>query len=202
MKKIGLTGSIGMGKSTTARMFAKQGIPVHDADATVHRLYSKGGAAVEPVGKAFPEALKDEAIDRDALRKAVIGNDDAMKQLERIVHPLVHADEAALLAEAERDNAPFVIFDIPLLFETGGDARMDAVIVVTAPADVQRKRVLERGTMSEEDFECILARQVPDSEKRRRAQFVIDTGDGMESARRQVREITDKLRASVSTKPS
>ncbi|RLQ89152.1 dephospho-CoA kinase [Notoacmeibacter ruber] len=195
MKKVGLTGSIGMGKSTTARMFAKSGIPVHDADATVHRLYAKGGAAVKPVGEAFPDVVRNGAVDRDALREHVVGNDEAMAVLERIVHPLVQADETAFLAEAELEEAPFVLFDIPLLYETGGDARMDAVIVVTAPADIQRKRVLERETMSEEDFERILARQVPDAEKRNRADFIIETGEGMEPARRQVREVIEQITA-------
>ncbi len=195
MKKVGLTGSIGMGKSTTARMFAKEGIPVHDADAAVHRLYRRGGAAVRPVGDAFPGTVSAGAIDRAALRQRVVGDDAAMKRLEGLVHPLVRAEEAAFLAEAERSNAPFVVFDIPLLFETGGDERMDSIVVVSAPADIQRQRVLERGTMSEEEFEQILARQVPDGEKRARAQFVVETGEGMEPARRQVREIIERLSA-------
>nr|WP_094076888.1 dephospho-CoA kinase [Notoacmeibacter marinus] len=197
MKRIGLTGSIGMGKSTTAKMFAAQGVPVHDADAVVHRLYGKGGAAVEPVGAAFPGTVRDGAIDRAALRAQVVGDDAAMKRLEAIVHPLVRAEEEAFLQQAQIDGAPFVLFDIPLLYETGGDSRMDAVVVVTAPADEQRRRVLERGTMSEAEFETILARQVPDAEKRRRARFIVDTGNGMDAARRQVRRIVGEIESTA-----
>nr|WP_114390125.1 dephospho-CoA kinase [Notoacmeibacter marinus] len=197
MKRIGLTGSIGMGKSTTAKMFAAQGVPVHDADAVVHRLYGKGGAAVEPVGAAFPGTVRDGAIDRAALRAEVVGDDAAMKRLEAIVHPLVRAEEEAFLQQAQIDGAPFVLFDIPLLYETGGDSRMDAVVVVTAPADEQRRRVLERGTMSEAEFETILARQVPDAEKRRRARFIVDTGNGMDAARRQVRRIVGEIESTA-----
>ncbi len=197
MKRIGLTGSIGMGKSTTAKMFAAQGVPVHDADAVVHRLYGKGGAAVEPVGAAFPGTVRDGAIDRAALRAQVVGDDAAMKRLEAIVHPLVRAEEEAFLQQAQIDGAPFVLFDIPLLYETGGDSRMDAVVVVTAPADEQRRRVLERGTMSEAEFETILVRQVPDAEKRRRARFIVDTGKGMDAARRQVRRIVGEIESAA-----
>ncbi|WP_425358022.1 dephospho-CoA kinase [Notoacmeibacter marinus] len=197
VKRIGLTGSIGMGKSTTAKMFAAQGVPVHDADAVVHRLYGKGGAAVEPVGAAFPGTVRDGAIDRAALRAEVVGDDAAMKRLEAIVHPLVRAEEEAFLQQAQIDGAPFVLFDIPLLYETGGDSRMDAVVVVTAPADEQRRRVLERGTMSEAEFETILARQVPDAEKRRRARFIVDTGNGMDAARRQVRRIVGEIESTA-----
>ncbi|OXT02246.1 dephospho-CoA kinase [Notoacmeibacter marinus] len=197
VKRIGLTGSIGMGKSTTAKMFAAQGVPVHDADAVVHRLYGKGGAAVEPVGAAFPGTVRDGAIDRAALRAQVVGDDAAMKRLEAIVHPLVRAEEEAFLQQAQIDGAPFVLFDIPLLYETGGDSRMDAVVVVTAPADEQRRRVLERGTMSEAEFETILARQVPDAEKRRRARFIVDTGNGMDAARRQVRRIVGEIESTA-----
>ncbi|MCP1199103.1 dephospho-CoA kinase [Notoacmeibacter sp. MSK16QG-6] len=189
VKKIGLTGSIGMGKSTTARMFADEGVMVYDADAAVHRLYAKGGAAVDPVGRAFLGTVVDGEIDRDALRSRVVGDEKAMKKLEQIVHPLVRAEEAVFLKRATRNGAPFVVFDIPLLFETDGESRMDAVVVVSAPEEEQRRRVLERGTMTEAEFNRILERQVPDVEKRRRADFIIETGQGMEFARDQVREI-------------
>lgn len=191
MRIVGLTGSIGMGKSTTAAMFAEAGIPVHDADATVHRLYS--GRAAPLVEAAFPGTVVDGVVDRERLGAAVIGNDDAMKRLESIVHPLVRAEEVAFLEQARASGAPFAILDIPLLFETGGDRRVDAVIVVSADAAIQRKRVLERAGMSEARFEAILARQVPDAEKRARADFVIDTGHGMEAARAAVRDIIAAL---------
>lgn len=191
MRIVGLTGSIGMGKSTTAAMFAEAGIPVHDADATVHRLYS--GRAAPLVEAAFPGTVVDGVVDRERLGAAVIGNDDAMKRLESIVHPLVRAEEVAFLEQARASGAPFAILDIPLLFETGGDRRVDAVIVVSADAAIQRKRVLERAGMSEARFEAILARQVPDAEKRARADFVIDTGHGMEAARAAVRDVIAAL---------
>lgn len=191
MRIVGLTGSIGMGKSTTAAMFAEAGIPVHDADATVHRLYS--GRAAPLVEAAFPGTVVDGVVDRERLGAAVIGNDDAMKSLESIVHPLVRAEEVAFLEQARASGAPFAILDIPLLFETGGDRRVDAVIVVSADAAIQRKRVLERAGMSEARFEAILARQVPDAEKRARADFVIDTGHGMEAARAAVRDVIAAL---------
>ena len=191
MKIVGLTGSIGMGKSTTATMFAEAGIPVHDADATVHRLYA--GRAAPLIEAAFPGTVVDGTVDRDRLGKAVIGNGEAMKKLESIVHPLVRAEEAAFLDTARGQGAPFVILDIPLLFETGGDKRVDAVIVVSADAAVQRTRVLERAGMTEEKFEAIVARQVPDAQKRANADFVIDTGHGLEAARAQVRDVIAAL---------
>lgn len=189
-----LTGSIGMGKSTTAAMFAAEGVPVYDADAEVHRLYAEGGAAVAPVEAAFPGVTKEGAIDRGALGARVLGEPEALRRLEQIVHPLLGATRAAFFTRAQADGADLVLLDIPLLFETGGETRVDAVVVVSAPADVQRVRVLERPGMTPEKLDAILARQVPDAEKRRRADFVIDTGQGLEAARAQVRETIAKLR--------
>lgn len=191
MRIVGLTGSIGMGKSTTAAMFAEAGIPVHDADATVHRLYS--GRAAPLIEAAFPGTVVGGTVDRERLGKAVIGNGDAMKALEAIVHPLVREEETAFLDKAREQGAPFVILDIPLLFETGGEKRVDAVIVVSADADIQRRRVLERPGMTDEKFEAILARQVPDAEKRKRADFIIDTGHGLDAARAQVQDVVAAL---------
>ncbi|MFP1630571.1 dephospho-CoA kinase [Zhengella sp. ZM62] len=191
MRIVGLTGSIGMGKSTTAAMFAEAGIPVHDADAAVHRLYA--GRAAPLVEAAFPGTVVDGVVDRDRLGKAVIGNGEAMKKLETIVHPLVREEERAFLDKAREAGAPFAVLDIPLLFETGGQDRVDAVVVVSADAAVQRERVLERPGMSEAKFEAILARQVPDDEKRARADFVIDTGHGLDAARAQVADVIAAL---------
>lgn len=188
---VGLTGSIGMGKSTTARMFAEEGVPVHDSDEAVHRLYS--GEAVPAVEAAFPGVTVDGRIDRTLLGQRVIGDPSAIRQLEKIVHPLVRADADAFLARHRANGAKLVVLDIPLLFETGGRDRVDRVVVVTAPADVQRERVLARPGMTAEKFEAILARQVPDAEKRRLADFVIDTGDGIDAARRAVGEIVGRL---------
>lgn len=191
MIKAGLTGSIGMGKSTTADMFREEGIPVYDADVTVHELYE--GAAAPLVEAEFPGTTENGKVDRDRLGKAVLGNPDALKRLEQIVHPLVHAKEREFLENAESQGASLVLLDIPLLFETGGENRVDKIIVVSASADEQKRRVLAREGMTEEKFEAILARQVPDSEKRDRADFVIDTGKGMEHAHSQVREIIGEL---------
>ncbi|MFG1310029.1 dephospho-CoA kinase [Xanthobacter tagetidis] len=188
---LGLTGSIGMGKSATAAMFRAMGVPVHDADAAVHRLYE--GAAVAPVEAAFPGVTRDGAIDRPALSARVLNDADAMKRLEAIVHPLVRAEETAFLDAARRAGARLAVLDIPLLFETGGAARVDAIAVVSAPIAVQRARVLDRPGMTQARFEAILARQVPDAEKRRRAHFVIDTGRGFEAARRQVAGVVRAL---------
>jgi dephospho-CoA kinase len=188
---LGLTGSIGMGKSATAAMFRAQGVPVHDADAAVHRLYE--GAAVAPVEAAFPGVTRDGAIDRPALSARVLNDAAAMKRLEAIVHPLVRAEETAFLEAARRAGARLAVLDIPLLFETGGDARVDAIAVVSAPIAVQRARVLDRPGMTPERFEAILARQLPDAEKRRRAHFVIDTGRGFAAARRQVAGVVRAL---------
>ena len=184
---LGLTGSLGMGKSTTAKFFAEEGVPVHDADAAVHRLYA--GEAVPLVEAAFPGTTQDGKVDRDRLAKRVLGDAEAIRRLEQIVHPLVRADEERFLAEADRQGAKVAVLDIPLLFETGGDARCDAVVVVSAPAEVQRKRAFERPGMSEEKLTAILAKQMPDAEKRARANFIVDSGQGFEHARAQVREI-------------
>ena len=184
---LGLTGSIGMGKSTTAQFFAEAGVPVHDADAAVHKLYA--GAAAAAIEAAFPGATKGGKVDREALGARVVGNDAAMKKLESIVHPLVRQAEVKFLNEAKSRGVPVVVLDIPLLFETGGDARCDAVAVVTAPAELQRARLLERPGMTEEKLKALIAKQLPDAEKRRRADFVVDTSQGFDHARAQVRDI-------------
>jgi dephospho-CoA kinase len=191
---IGLTGSIGMGKSTTAAMFREAGIPVYDADAAVHDLYDTGGAAVGPVGEAFPGVVKDGKVDREALRQAVLGKPEELKRLNGIVHPLVGRDRTGFFEQATAAGADMVVLDIPLLFETGGDANMDAVVVVSAPADMQRERVLARPGMSPERLDAILAQQMADAEKRARAHFVVDTGRGLEPARAQVGEIIAAMR--------
>lgn len=188
---LGLTGSIGMGKSATAGMFRALGVPVHDADATVHDLYAK--EAVAPVEAAFPGVVKDGRVDRPALSARVLGDADAMKRLEAIVHPLVRAREEAFLAKARAAGARLVVLDIPLLLETGSAGRVDAVAVVSAPAEVQKARVLARPGMSEERFALILGKQVPDAEKRRRAHFLIDTGRGFDAARHQVAGVVRAL---------
>lgn len=180
--RLGLTGGIGMGKSTASAMFHDLGHPVWDADAAVHRLYAPGGAAVAPVAAAFPGVVKDGGIDRAALRRALADNPEGFQRLEQIVHPLVAADRAAFVAR--HADAPIVVLDIPLLYETGAQAAMDGVAVVSAPADVQRARVMARPGMTEEDFRLILARQMSDAEKRARADWVIpsDTLEGAKSA--------------------
>ena len=188
---LGLTGSIGMGKSTTAKMFADAGVPVHDSDETVHRLYS--GKAAPLVEAAFPGTVVAGKVDRTELALRVLGNAAALKTLETIVHPLVRADADAFLTKHREAGAPLVVLDIPLLFETGGRNRVDKVVVVTAPADIQRARVLARPGMSEEKLAAILAKQVPDAEKRRQADFVIDTGEGMDAARAAVDAIIAEL---------
>jgi dephospho-CoA kinase len=186
---LGLTGSIGMGKSTTARMFADEGALVWDADAAVHRLYARGGAAVEPLGEAFPGVVVDGAVDRTRLAEVLGRDETAFKRLEAIVHPLAAQDRANDLAAARARGVRLAVLDIPLLFETGGDAFVDAVVVVTADPEVQAARVLDRPGMTRDRFEAILARQMPDAEKRRRADFLVDTGRGLDAARDQVREI-------------
>jgi dephospho-CoA kinase len=187
---LGLTGSVGMGKSTTAKFFAEEGVPVHDADAAVHRLYE--AEAVAPIEAAFPGTTANGKVDRDKLGASVVGNVDALKRLEAIVHPLVRAAEQKFLINAQASGAKVALLDIPLLYETGGESRCDAVVVVTAPEDIQRARVLARGT-SEERLAGILARQMPDAEKRRRADFVVDTSVGFEGARAQVRDILARV---------
>jgi dephospho-CoA kinase len=195
MITVGLTGSIGMGKSTTAAMFAAEGVPVYDADAEVHALYSKGGAAVEPLEAAFPGVVVDGAVDRAKLSQCVVGKPDELKRLEGIVHPLVGESRVGFFQKAVAAGADIVILDIPLLFETGGESRVDAVVVVSAPADLQRQRVLARPGMDEAKLDAILARQMADVEKRARAHFVIDTGQGLDHARAQVRDVLARLRA-------
>jgi len=195
MITVGLTGSIGMGKSATAAMFAEAGCPVYDADAEVHRLYAKGGAAVGPVGEAFPGVVKDGAVDRAKLSEQVIGQPEALGRLNRIVWPLMGENRRAFFAKAEADGASIVVLDIPLLLETGGERNVDAVVVVSAPARVQRERVLAREGMSAEKFEGILASQMADAAKRAKAHYVVDTSQGFDHARAQVREIIANLRA-------
>lgn len=189
---LGLTGSIGMGKSTTAKMFVEAGIPVHDSDEAVHRLYR--GEAVPLIEAAFPGVVVDGAVDRTRLAGHVLNDPAAMKRLEAIVHPLVRADANAFIERHRGAGADIVVLDIPLLFETGGRERVDKVVVVSAPADVQRERVLARPGMTIEKFESILARQVPDAQKRKLADYVIDTGHGLEPARRAVTEVIADLR--------
>jgi dephospho-CoA kinase len=184
---LGLTGSMGMGKSTTAKFFAEAGVPVHDADAAVHRLYE--GAAVAPIEAAFPGVTSGGKVDRAKLSTRVAGDPAALKKLEAIVHPLVRAAEQEFLAAAETSGAPVAVLDIPLLYETGGDSRCDAVVVVSAPAEVQRARVFERPGMTDEKYAALLARQMPDADKRRRADFVVDSSRGFDAAQAQVRDI-------------
>jgi dephospho-CoA kinase len=198
MIKLALTGSIGMGKSATAAMFAARGIPVYDADAAVHAAYAPGGEAVAPIEWAFPGVIgSDGGIDRAKLRQRVAKNPEAMKKLEGIVHPIIAHANRAFLEKAEADKADIIVLDIPLLFETGGEKRVDVIAVVTAPPDVQKQRVMARGQMTETEFEAILARQVPDSVKRERADFVINTGLGFPYAEAQVDEIIEALRTRI-----
>ncbi len=191
---LGLTGSIGMGKSTTAKMFEAEGAPVYDSDAAVHALYSEGGAAVAPVEAAFPGVVVDGAIDRARLSARVVGDPEALEKLEAIVHPLVGAHRIGFFEKAQADGHDIVVLDVPLLFETGGQKNVHKVVVVSAAPNVQRERVLARPGMTAEKFEAILARQLPDAEKRARADFVIDTGKGLEAAHDQVRDILTLLR--------
>ncbi|WP_170335784.1 dephospho-CoA kinase [Ruegeria arenilitoris] len=191
---LGLTGSIGMGKSTTARMFVDEGCALWDADAAVHRLYAAGGAAVAPMSMAYPDAIEDEAVSRNALKKIISNNPEALKVIESIVHPLVATDRAAF---RQSTTADIVVFDIPLLFETGGDATMDAVACVSVPADEQKRRVMERGTMSEAQFVQIRSKQMPNDEKCARSDFVIVT-DTLDHARAQVQDIVRQIRAGMS----
>jgi dephospho-CoA kinase len=188
---VGLTGSLGMGKSTTARLFAEEGVPVHDADAAVHELY--GGEAVSAIERAFPGTTAGGKVDREKLGRLVLRDPSALQRLEAIVHPLVRAAEQRLLAQAEARGEKVAVVDIPLLFETGSEARFDAVVVVSAPPDLQESRVLARPGMTKEKLQAILARQMPDSEKCRRADFVVDTSRGFDAARAQVRAILDAV---------
>lgn len=190
---IGLTGSIGMGKSTTAALFAEEGIPVNDADQVVHDLYR--GEAVAPIAALFPDAVSDGVVDRKTLSENLAKNPAKFKELEAIVHPLVRARERRFLDEARAAGAEIVVLDIPLLFETGGADRVDRIVVVSCDPEIQRRRVLERPGMTAEKFEMILKRQLPDAEKRARADFVIDTGHGIEAARGRVRDVIAAIRA-------
>ena len=191
MKRVGLTGSIGMGKSTTLGFFREAGIPVHSADETVHALYA--GRAAPLIEASFPGTVKDGVVDRQALAHHVVGNEQSMKRLEAIIHPQVREEELAFAENAEASSAPFAVFDIPLLFETGRADAFDKIIVVSAAADVQKKRVLARPGMTLEKFEAILARQMPDAEKCKRADYVIDTGSGLDAARQAVNNIIAEM---------
>ena len=194
MKVLGLTGGIGMGKSTAANTFRRLRVPVFDADAAVHRLQGRGGAAVRPIEAAFPGTTRDGRVDREALRARVLGDPAALKRLEAIVHPLVRRAERAFLAAARRRGERLAVLDIPLLCETGGERRVDEVIVVTAPAAVQRARVLRRRSMTPERLDAILARQMPDALKRKKADHLVQTGLSRHAAQRHIRAIVRGLR--------
>jgi dephospho-CoA kinase len=187
---LGLTGSIGMGKSTTAKLFAEAGVPVYDADATVHMLYE--GEAVPAIEAAFPGTTADGKVDRNKLSARVVHDPAAIKQLEQIVHPMLGASRQKFLDDAERSGAPVAVVDVPLLFETGGEKRVDAVVVVTTTPELQRQRILARDNMTSEKLDAILARQLPDAEKRRRADFVVDTSDGLDPVRLRIRDILNE----------
>ena len=188
---LGLTGSLGMGKSTTATFFAEEGVPVYDADAAVHRLYESEAAPL--IEAAFPGTTADGKVDREKLARQVLGNAAAIARLEALVHPLVGQARERFLAEAEKGGAKVAVLDIPLLFETGGDKRCDAVVVVSAAPEIQRERAFSRPGMTEDKFRAILAKQMPDAEKRARADFIVDSGQGFEAAREQVREILRRV---------
>ena len=187
MKILGLTGSIGMGKSTTAKLFAEAGVPVYDADATVHRIYQ--GEAVPAIEAAFPGTTSDGKVDRAKLSAKVVRDPAAIQRLEQIVHPMLRSYHQKFLDDAEQAGAPVVVMDVPLLFETGGEKRVDAVVVVTTAPEVQRERILARGTMTAEALDAIMARQLPDAEKRQRADFVVDTSHGLDPVRGRIRDI-------------
>jgi dephospho-CoA kinase len=193
MLVVGLTGSIGMGKSTTAAMFADLGVAVWGADAAVHRLYGPGGAGAEAIRALAPEAVGPEGVDRTRLRAAILANPALLKKIEAVIHPLVASDRDAFLADARASGAPLAVCDIPLLFETGADAWLDKVVVVSAPADIQRERVLGRPGMTAEALDAILAKQTPDTEKRARADYIVDTGQSKDHARAQVTAILAEL---------
>jgi dephospho-CoA kinase len=188
---LGLTGSIGMGKSTTAKLFAEAGVPVYDADATVHQLYE--GEAAPAIEAAFPGTTAGGKVDRQKLSARVVHDPAAMKQLEQIVHPMLGASRQKFFADAERAGAPVAVVDVPLLYETGGEKRVDAVVVVTTSPENQRARIMARGTMTPEALDSILARQLPDAEKRKRADFVVDTSDGLDPVRLQIRDILQQV---------
>jgi dephospho-CoA kinase len=184
---LGLTGSIGMGKSTTAKLFAEAGVPVYDADATVHKVYE--GEAAPIIEAAFPGTTANGKVNRARLSAKVVHDPAAIKRLEQIVHPMLRAYHQAFLDDAERSGAPVAVVDVPLLFETGGETRVDAVVVVTTTPETQRARILARGTMTSEALEAIMARQMPDAEKRRRADFVVDTSHGLDPVRARISDI-------------
>lgn len=194
MKVIGLTGGIGMGKSTAASAFRRAGIPVFDADASVHRLQAPGGRALRAIGLAFPGTVRDGVLDRSRLREVALGDPAALTRLENILHPMVHAEERSFLARARRAGRRLAVLDIPLLFETGGDRRVDLVVVVTAPRSVQEHRVRLRRRMSRDAIAAVIARQMPDAEKRRRADVVIRTGLSRHHALRALRRLVGSLR--------
>ena len=187
MKVLGLTGSIGMGKSTTAKLFAEAGVPVYDADATVHQVYE--GEAAPVIEAAFPGTTVDGKVNRTRLSARVVHDPAAMKQLEALVHPMLRAHHQKFLDDAERSGAPVAVVDVPLLFETGGEKRVDAVVVVTTSPEIQRERILARDNMTAEKLEHILARQMPDAEKRKRADFIVDTSHGLDPVRSRIRDI-------------
>lgn len=194
MIRVGLTGSIGMGKTTTAGMFADLGVPVFDADGCVHALYGPGASGSRRLRRRFPDVVSDDGVDRRALSQRIQDDRAALKDLERLIHPLVGHERRLFVRHAKRRGADVVVFDIPLLFESGGDRGVDAIVVVTAPADVQRERVLSRPGMTPTLFDAILERQVPDSVKRARADYVIDTSRGLTAARRDVWRVFTELR--------
>ena len=194
---IGLTGSIGMGKTTTAAMFADEGCPVFDADAAVHALYAKGGKAVCLIRAVFPDAIKDGAVDRKVLSGHMQADPLNLKVLESFIHPMVGESRAAFLARARQERADIVVFDVPLLFETGGEAYVDKIVVVTAPKAVQRERVMARADMTEAIFKMILSRQTPDAEKRNRADYTVFTDQGLDNARKSVQNILSDIRLSI-----
>jgi dephospho-CoA kinase len=190
MRVVGLTGSIGMGKSTTAKLFAEAGVPVYDADATVHQIYE--GEAAPAIEAAFPGTTVDGKVDRARLSAKVVHDPAAIRQLEQIVHPMLKAYHQKFLDDAERSGAPVAVVDVPLLFETGGEKRVDAVVVVTTSPETQRMRILARRTMTRQALEALLARQMPDEEKRKLADFVVDTSHGLDPVRARIRDILDQ----------
>ena len=187
---LGLTGSIGMGKSTTAKLFAEAGVPVYDADAAVHMLYE--GEAAPAIEAAFPGATVDGKVDRNRLSARVVHDPAAIKRLEQIVHPMLGASRQQFLRDAEQSGAPVAVVDVPLLFETGGEKRVDAVVVVTTTPEIQRERILERPNMTDEKLDAILTLQMPDNEKQKRAHFVVDTSHGLDPVRKRIRDILNE----------
>lgn len=191
---IGLTGSIAMGKTATAEMFQRLDILVYNADSAVHELYAPGGAAVEPIAKLYPDAIVNAAVSREILSQKILDNPDVVGELEKIVHPLVRQKQRDFIKKSQDEGADIIVLDIPLLFETGGEARVDKVVVVTAPAEVQKQRALARPNMTLEKFNLILSKQVPDEEKRAKADYIVETDKGLEHAFHQVTDIVNALR--------